>query len=99
MAEKRVDIYVYADADDWEKRMRTCPICKKRFLPAPEHAWRIGGRVDFVNNDYVGRDNPLVCTYTCMRVWEKARDAEEAEQRKQKREKFKDQGYGYTPKY
>lgn len=36
-----------------------CPICGKSFVPAPEHAWDI---------DY-GRK--LVCSYTCMRVWEK----------------------------
>jgi hypothetical protein len=99
MAEKKGDIYVYADDDDWTKRMRTCPICKKRFLPAPQHAWKIGNQRDFVDTDDVGKDGKLVCTYTCMRVWEKNRDAKEAEQRKQKRKKFEEQGYGYTPKY
>lgn len=48
-------------------RMRKCPICGKEFLPAIEHAWKIvireygepGGRI------------LKVCSYTCMRKWEK----------------------------
>lgn len=34
-----------------------CPICKKEFLPAPLHAWKITG-------------DKLVCGYHCMRQWE-----------------------------
>lgn len=36
---------------------KTCPICKKRFLPAPYHAWTIRDR----------DGEKLVCSYTCMR--------------------------------
>lgn len=45
-----------------ELSLRACPICKKNFIPAPEHAWKIGGE-----------HRALVCSYTCMRVWEKRR--------------------------
>lgn len=38
-----------------------CPICGKMFLPASEHAWRIGR----------GQKSGFVCSYTCMRKWEK----------------------------
>ena len=37
-----------------------CPICKKKFIPASEHAWKIGGETE----------NRLVCSYHCMRQWE-----------------------------
>lgn len=42
--------------------MRTCPICGKEFLPAPQHGWKIGD---------VSWRQELVCTYSCMRKWEK----------------------------
>ena len=41
--------------------MKTCPVCGKEFLPASQHYWRIGSRKGF----------KLVCSYTCMRQWEK----------------------------
>lgn len=47
----------------WETPMHTCPICGKRFLPAPQHAYKINGK-------YRGE---LVCTYSCMRKWETTR--------------------------
>lgn len=40
---------------------RECPICKKKFYPAPMHAYKIG----FISNP------ELVCSYHCMRAWEK----------------------------
>lgn len=40
----------------------TCPICGKQFLPAVEHAWKIGTMKKY---------EKLVCSYTCMRTWEK----------------------------
>ena len=46
--------------EDYKNRMSICPICKKEFIPAPEHAWKI-------------RSDKLVCSYTCMRVWERVR--------------------------
>lgn len=42
--------------------MRTCPICGKEFLPAAQHSWKIG------NHEW---RKELVCSYTCMRKWEK----------------------------
>lgn len=38
-----------------------CPICKKQFLPAPLHQWKIKKNGVKVK----------VCSYSCMRVWEK----------------------------
>lgn len=40
---------------------RVCPICGKKYIAAPEHAWRIGAEKVY----------KLVCSYTCMRAWEK----------------------------
>lgn len=42
--------------------MQICPICGKEFLPASQHYWRIG--------DVPSRER-LVCSYSCMRKWEK----------------------------
>ena len=39
---------------------KTCPVCGKAFAPAPEHAYYIK------NNRSI-----LVCSYTCMRKWDK----------------------------
>lgn len=36
-----------------------CPICKKNYYPTPDHAWRIG------------ENGKRVCSYSCMRKWEK----------------------------
>lgn len=36
---------------DWE---RTCPVCNKKFIPAPYHIYK------------TARGRKLVCTYTCM---------------------------------
>ena len=38
-----------------------CPICEKMFAPAPEHSYRIDEGVKC----------KLVCSYSCMRAWEK----------------------------
>lgn len=38
-----------------------CPVCGKMFIPAPEHSYKIGE----------GIKGELVCTYSCMRKWEK----------------------------
>ena len=43
-----------------ELSLRACPICRKNFIPAPEHAWRIGNGV-------------RVCSYSCMRKEERRR--------------------------
>lgn len=51
-----------------------CPICGKSFIPAPEHSWAIG------NWGGEHRDE-LVCSYTCMRVWEKKRMQKDKEKK------------------
>lgn len=48
----------------YDRKPNVCPICKKNFYPAPLHAWKIG-------NDRCREK--FVCSYTCMRVWEKDR--------------------------
>lgn len=48
-------------AYEYEYKIKKCPICGKGFHPAPEHAWKIGPE----------QTGPLVCSYTCMRKWEK----------------------------
>lgn len=40
--------------------MTTCPTCKKKFIPAPEHAWQVG-------------KSRIVCSYSCMREEERRR--------------------------
>ena len=43
-----------------------CPVCGKAFVPAPLHAWKI---------DISYCQTKRVCTYSCMRVWEKGEGA------------------------
>lgn len=47
----------------FEYRKIKCPICGKEFHPELDHAWKIG------EGKYSSK---IVCTYTCMRKWEKA---------------------------
>lgn len=46
-----------------KQRERVCPVCGERFSPAIEHAWVIGKRT--------GKTKRYVCSYTCMRAWER----------------------------
>ena len=39
-----------------------CPVCGETFFYDPEHAWKIG------KTDYHSKK---VCSYSCMRKWEK----------------------------
>ncbi|MBQ8649154.1 MAG: hypothetical protein IJ470_03700 [Clostridia bacterium] len=50
-----------------------CPICGKEFIPAPYHAYKI-----------YQKGYKLVCTYGCMRKWERQ---EENKNKKQQRRK------------
>lgn len=52
------------DGIHFEYKKIKCPICGEKFHPVPEHAWMIG----FGKNGYGGKK---VCSYTCMRKWEK----------------------------
>lgn len=58
---------------------RACPVCGKMFYPMPDHALRIGAE----GSRY------LVCSYSCMRKWEKKqgwlRKDEVLQQREEKR--------------
>ena len=49
-------------ANDYAKGVseKICPVCKKEFIPAPLHIYKIGGK-----------KGKLVCTYSCMRKAEK----------------------------
>jgi hypothetical protein len=59
---------------------KKCPVCGKKFHPMPDHALRIGGE----------DSRQLVCTYSCMRKWEKEHGWLTREEiRKQKEEKRK----------
>lgn len=59
------------------KRFSVCPICGKKFIPAAQHAWCIGGW-DSVH----GERNQRVCSYTCMRKWEKEQEHLDKERHK-----------------
>lgn len=63
-----------------EARIETCPICSKKFIPAPEHYWKIGtGEYDMdtrIKN---------VCSYSCMRKWERQQEAKRKERRERAR--------------
>lgn len=52
------------DGIQFEYRLIKCPICGKKFHPVPEHQWKVG----YSHNGFGGKP---VCTYTCMRKWEK----------------------------
>lgn len=57
----------------WEMK---CPVCGKKFKPAPEHALKIGAE----------GSRKLVCSYNCMRAWEKEHDFLRKDEILQKRE-------------
>ena len=52
-----------------------CPICGKKFIPAPEHYWKIGQWGSEERTD-------VVCSYSCMRVWEKEQEAKDKRRHK-----------------
>lgn len=68
------------------KNTDTCPICGKKFIPAVEHMWKIGGW-----GNISGVRVEKVCSYSCMRKWEK----ENIEQDKKKRRGRRKTGYEY----
>ena len=55
------------------KKTSTCPICGKKFVPAPEHAWKIGSYNTYTAESDDGR-RKHVCSYSCMRKWEKEQE-------------------------
>lgn len=54
----------------------TCPICGKNFVPAVEHMWKIGGW-----GNISGMRTERVCSYSCMRKWEKEHEYEDKKRR------------------
>jgi hypothetical protein len=52
----------------------TCPICGKEFMHTSDWYWKIG------NYGFETRDE-YVCSYSCMRVWEKDQEARELAKR------------------
>ena len=46
-----------------------CPVCKKEFIPAPEHIYKIGR-------------TELVCSWSCVMKWEKERERKKGARRK-----------------
>lgn len=63
----------------WEAPLAECPICGKRFAPAIEHYWMIGDYWTEV------RDTP-VCSYSCMRKWEKEEKIKNEGRRRRRKE-------------
>lgn len=58
--------YIVTVVTDARKQQeRACPVCGKRFSPAIEHAWTIENRT--------GKVKKYVCSYTCMRTWERGK--------------------------
>ena len=55
----------------------TCPVCGKKFKPAEEHIYHIGKH-----------HNKLVCTYTCMRKWQKGEAEKKSKPEKRRIRKF-----------
>lgn len=57
-----------------------CPICGKKFISAADHMWKIGGW-----GNISGIHTERVCSYSCMRKWEKEREAEDKKRRRARR--------------
>lgn len=53
---------------------KKCPICKKNFIAAPQHAWKIGSEKGY----------KLVCSYHCMRAYEKEHPPKRRKERKER---------------
>ncbi len=47
----------------------TCPVCGEKYVPAPQHAYRVGYKRN-------GRPLRRVCSYHCVLAYERAHDKE-----------------------
>lgn len=56
-----------------ENKPRPCPICKKVFTPAIDHYWKIKYGLKIGNVPRSPNEGEYVCSYSCMRVWEKSK--------------------------
>lgn len=70
------------------KKTEICPICGKHFIPAVEHMWKIGGWSHIED----GRTEK-VCSYTCMRKWEKEKINGDRQRRRARRNAKNEFGY------
>lgn len=61
--------------DDQKGKPTRCPICGEIFRPAPQHVYVIGPP---------SACKP-VCSYTCMRVWERGKVAKKAKTKKERK--------------
>lgn len=59
-----------------------CPVCGKEFQPAPFHALRIG-------TEWRGKP---VCSYSCMRKWEREQEEKEKARKEARRKARKKKG-------
>lgn len=64
------------------KRTEECPICGKKFVPAAQHMWKIGGW-----GNISGERREVVCSYSCMRKWEKEQGVKDKRRQYARREK------------
>ena len=63
--------------DDYFKEFgqpHECPICGKTFIPTPDWYWKIG-------DSGLNTRNKNVCSYSCMRKWEKELEAKAKQRR------------------
>lgn len=65
----------------------TCPVCGKEFAPAIEHAWKI--KVKNSKGQWT-QNKKKVCSYHCMREWEKEVEEERKAKLKEKGMKVDD---------
>ncbi len=56
----------------WLHDLNVCPVCGKKFAAAVEHVYKIG----------TGHDKELVCSYTCMRNWQKEQESKKTQRPK-----------------
>lgn len=55
-----------------DDKMKTCPVCGKRFLPAPYHAYKVYMNVTEAKKvGLCGNTNYTVCSWHCVRAHEK----------------------------
>lgn len=66
----------------YETEPDVCPICGKTFTPAPDNYWKIGKWIGKGDNLSDSVRNVDVCSYSCMRKWEKEQMAKEKANKK-----------------
>ena len=62
--------------DDYYKKYclpQTCPICGKKYIPTLDWYWKIGS-YNAYTADSSDKRTVNVCSYSCMRKWEKEQE-------------------------